>query len=287
MSIGMKARVRVATGAWLGQLLQDVRIGVRMLGRSPGFTAVAIATMALGIGANTAIFSVVDGVLLRAAPFKDLDRLAMVWETDRHSGTTREPASVPDFLDFRSRSMRFETLAALAGGEVNLAPAGGDPVRLAAMSVTRELLPMVGIALLGRTFDAAEGARGGPDVALISESLWERAFGRDPAAVGRTLRLNELPFTVIGVLPDAADFGALQILEAAAYSRGFADRDARVRVDVWVALKPNTDSYPRDTHPIFVLGRLAPGATLVAWQKPPPSPRTSSAPSRRRSRRLS
>ena len=71
-----------------------------MLGRSPGFTAVAVVTMALGIGANTAIFSVVDGVLLRAAPFKDLDRLAMVWETDRHSGTTREPASVPDFLDY-------------------------------------------------------------------------------------------------------------------------------------------------------------------------------------------
>jgi predicted permease len=268
MSIGMKTKARLTTGAWLEQVLQDVRIGVRMLGRSPGFTAVAVVTMALGIGANTAIFSVVDGVLLRAAPFKDLDRLALVWETDRHSGTTREPTSVPDFLDFRARSTRFEMLAALAGGEVNLAPAGGEPVRLAAMSITQELLPMVGIApVVGRTFSAAEGARGGPDVALISESLWERAFGRDPAAVGRTLRLNELPFTVIGVLPDAADFGALQILEAAAYSRGFADRDARARVDVWVALKPDPESSPRDTHPIFVLGRLAPGATLVAAQQ--------------------
>jgi putative ABC transport system permease protein len=269
MSIGMKARVRgVTTGAGLDQLLQDVRIGGRMLWRSPGFTAVAVVTMALGIGANTAVFSVVDGVLLRPAPFRDIDRLAMVWETDRNSGTTREPASIPDYLDFGARSTRFEALAALAGGEANLAPEGGDPVRLAAMSVTREFLPMVGmVPVLGRTFNEAEGARGGPDVALISESLWEREFGRDPAAIGRMLRLNELPFTVIGVLPDAADFGALQILEAAAYSRGFADRDARARVDVWVALKPNPESYPRDTHPIFVVGRLAPGVTLAAAQQ--------------------
>jgi putative ABC transport system permease protein len=255
-------------GQWLDQLLQDVRIGARMLRRAPGFTAVAVVTMALGIGANTAIFSVVDGVLLRPAPFRDIDRLAVVWETDRNSGTTREPASVPDFLDFRARSTRFEALAALAGAEVNLAPDGGDPVRLAAMSVTPEFLPMVGIApVAGRGFTAGEGMRGAPDVAMISESLWSRAFERDPAAVGHTLRLDEKAYTVVGVLPDAADFGALQILEAAAYSRGFADRDARTHVDVWVAMKPDPESYPRDTHPIFMLGRLASGASAAAAQQ--------------------
>ena len=262
-------RVREARiGAGVGQVLQDVRIAVRMLRRSPSFTAVVVVTLALGIGANTAIFSVVDGVLLRPAPFRDLDRLAVVWETDRNSGTTREPASVPDYLDFKGRTTRFEALAALAAGEVNLTLAAGDPVRLAAMSITAEFFPMVGIApVRGRTFNAREGERGGPDVALISESLWTRAFERDPAAVGRTLRLDERPHTIIGILPDAADFGALQMLEAATYSRGFADRDARARVDVWVPLRPDPESSPRDTHPIFMLGRLARDATLVAARR--------------------
>ena len=262
----VKEQVRDArTGVWLEQLLQDVRIAVRMLARSPGFTAVAVATMALGIGANTAIFSVVDGVLLRAAPFRDLDRLAMVWETDRNSGTTREPASVPDYLDFTARASRFEAIAGLAADEVNLSPEGSDPVRLAAMGVTGNFFPMVGLApVIGRTFNPGEEKLGGPDVALISESLWQRTFGRDPSAVGRTLRLNEKPHTVLGVLPDAADFGALQILGAAAYARGFADRDAHARVDVWLPLRPDPESYPRDTHGVFMLGRLAPGATLSA-----------------------
>ena len=143
---------------------------------------------------------------------------------------------------------------------------------------------MVGIAPSpDATSRRAKSMRGAPDVALISESLWERAFGRDPAAVGRTLRLNELPFTVIGVLPDAADFGALQILEAAAYSRGFADRDARSHVDVWVAIETGpgivpprhapdlraSDDWPRDRP------RRPPS------RRPRPSPRTSSAPTRR------
>jgi predicted permease len=264
----VKEQVRDArTGAWFDQVLQDVRIGLRMLRRAPSFVAVAVVTLALGIGANTAIFSVVYGVLLRPAPFADLDRLVMVWETDRHSSTTREPASVPDYLDFRARATRFEKLAALAAGEMNLTPAAGDPVRLVAMSVTHELLPMVGITpIVGRTFTEREDARRGPNVALISESLWERSLGRDPAVVGETLRLDEKPYSVVGVVPDEADFGLLQVLSAAAYSRGFADRSERTRVDVWTPLQPDPESLPRDTHPIFVLGRLAPGATLISAQ---------------------
>ncbi len=262
----VKERVRdVRTGVWLEQALRDVRISLRMLRRTPGFTAVVVATLALSIGANTAIFSVVNGVLLRRAPFADVDRLVMVWETDRNSGTTREPASVPDFLDFRTRSRRVERLAAVAGGEVNLTPLSGDPVRLAAMNVTHDLLPMVGVApVAGRTFTAAEDARGGPAVAMISESLWEGVFNRDPRAVGGTIRLDDTTHTIVGVLPDGADFGMRQILSAAAYSRGFADRGERARVDVWLPLQADPGASPRDTHPIFMIGRLAPGASLVA-----------------------
>jgi putative ABC transport system permease protein len=221
-----------------------------------------VLTLALGIGANAAVFSVVDGVLLRPVPMEHADRLMMVWETDRNSGTTREPASVPDFLDFRERSSRFEKLAALEGLEVNLTPTEGEPTRLAALAVSHEFLPMTGIRpLLGRWITPADDQPGAPAVALIGEDLWERLFARDPEVVGRTLRLDDAQVTVIGVLPDGADLGSLQLLSAADYSRAFADRGRRVEVEVWVPLRPDPESTPRSTHPIFVLGRLAPGAT--------------------------
>ncbi|HSK75441.1 MAG TPA: ABC transporter permease [Thermoanaerobaculia bacterium] len=248
---------------FLEELAQDVRYGVRTLGRNPGFTAVAVLTLALGIGANTAIFSVVDGVLLRPVPFDRVERLMVVWETDRDSGTTHEPASVPDFLDFRERSQRFEKLAALQGLEMNLTPTDGEPVRLAALAVTHEFLPLTGLRpLLGRGFTEAEDRPGAPEVAVIGEDLWERLFARDPGVIGRTLRFDDVPYTVVGVLPDGADFGTLQILSAADYSRSFADRGRGVEVEVWVPLRPDPEALPRSTHPIFVLGRLAPGATL-------------------------
>lgn len=250
------------------ELAQDVRYGLRTLARNPGFTAVAVLTLALGIGANTAIFSVVDGVLLRPVPFDRADRLMLVWETDRNSGTQREPASVPDFLDFAERSTRFEQLAALQGVEVNVTPADGEPVRLAALAVSHEFLSLTGLRpLLGRGFTEAEDRPGAPQVAVIGEDLWERLFARDPGVIGRTLRFDDVPYTVVGVLPDGADFGTLQILSAADYSRSFADRGHGVEVEVWVPLRPDPESLPRSTHPIFLLGRLAPGATREEAQR--------------------
>ena len=247
---------------------QDLRLAVRALARNPGFACVAVLTLALGIGANTAIFSVVDGVLLRRAPVDDLDRLVMVWETDRNSRTIREPASVPDYLDFVARSRTVGPLAAVMSDEVNLTPPAGEPVWLAALRITHGLLPMLGISpVVGRAFTADEDRARGPAVVLISESLWERSFGRDPGVLGRTLQLDEQPYLIAGVAPDVADFGVLQILSAAAYSRGFADRGDRGRVDVWLPLQPDPESLPRQTHPIFVLGRLADGVNAGAAQQ--------------------
>jgi putative ABC transport system permease protein len=250
-------------------LLHDIRYAVRQLTRSPSFTLAAVLTLGLGIGATTAIFSVVDGVLLRPSPFVAADRLAMVWETDRKSGTSHEPASVPDFQDFQRRSGRFARLAAFAADEVNLTPTHGEPARLAALSVSHGFLPMLGVQpLMGRTFTAAEDAPGsGARVVLISEDLWQRQFGRDPHVVGQTLRLNDTPYTVAGVLPSSADFGTLQVLRAADYSRGFADRGGRVRVDVWAPLQADPANLPRDTHPIFLVGRLASEATFGTAQQ--------------------
>ena len=250
-------------GALVDQLGQDLRHGARALLRTPGFTLVAIATLALGIGANTAIFSVVDGVLLRPAPVEDLDGLVMVWETDRNSGTTREPASLPDFLDFRAQSRSFTSLAAVMAGEVNLATAAGEPRRVGGLQVAGELLPMLGVRpIVGRGLGAGDARPGGPRVAVISEGLWREAFGRSPDVVGKTLRLDEVTYEVAGVIGDDSDFGVLQILSAAAYSRSFADRGGRGDVDVWTPLVADPERLPRATHPIFVLGRLLPGRSL-------------------------
>jgi predicted permease len=247
-------------------LLQDLRYAIRSLTKSPGFTAVVVLTLALGIGANTAIFSVVDGVLLRPTPFPDVARLTMVWETDRKSGTTREPASVPDYLDFQHRSQRFEQLAAFAPLEVNLTPVYAEPVRLAALSVSHEFLPLLGLRpVLGRTFTGDEDAPGSNvPVALISEELWNALFSRDREVLGKTIRIDDTPRTIVGVLPAGADFGTLQVLRSAAYERGFAERGGSLRVDVWVPLAANPASLPRSTHPIFVVGRIAQGTTLAA-----------------------
>ena len=248
-------------------MLQDFRYALRSLRKAPGFASAAVLTLALGIGANTAIFSVVDGVLLRPAPFEDMDRLMMVWETDRKSGTTREPASVPDYLDFRQRTTRFAELAAFAGFEVNLTPEDGDPARLATLAVTHEFFRVTGLApVAGRGFTEEEDRAGGPAAVVIGEDLWEQLFSRDPAIVGRTLRLNDVPRTIVGVLPRGSDFAVLQVFQAAAYARGFADRGGRLQVDVWVPLGAQP-APPRETHPIFVLGRLNPSASPEAAQQ--------------------
>jgi putative ABC transport system permease protein len=248
-------------------LIAEFRQAVRSLARTPSFTLAVILTLGLGIGANTAIFSVVDGVLLRPAPFENMDRLTMVWETDRKSGTLREPASFPDYFDFQERTRRFERLASFSPITTTITPDGGDPVRVAGLWVSHEFLPMVGIRpLVGTTFTAEQDRRGGPAVALISEALWTERFDRDPKAVGSSIRLGEGTSTIIGVLPASADFGTLQILGLAAYRRGFADRGGLSRVDVWTPLQADREA-DRGNHRNFVMGRLALGATVEQAQE--------------------
>ena len=197
--------------------MQDLKYGVRVLMRSRGFAIAAVLTLSIGIGATTAIFSVVNGVLLRPVPFADIDRLAMVWETDRNTGTNREPSSLPDFIDMKDRSRQFSGFAAFASAERTVTPPEGDPTRVPILFVTHEFLPLLGIrASQGRTFTPAEDVPGGPRLALISERLWERQFQRATDVVGRTIRLNDVETTIIGVVPAEADFGTMQILRSAA-----------------------------------------------------------------------
>ncbi len=239
-----------------GDLLQDLRYAARMLVKQRGFTAAAVLTLALGTGANTAIFSVVDTVLLRAAPLPDIDRLAIVWQTDRHTGTTREPASLPDYLDYEQRSVQAERIAAFQATEVNYSPDQGDPVRLQALAVTHEFFPLIGAEpAAGRGFSATDTSRSGDAVVVISDSLWTRALARDPSVLGRTLLLNDRRYTVVGVMPPGADFGVFQILTAADYARSFADRSARAAVDLWLPFTATPQMLPRATHPIFIVAR--------------------------------
>ena len=249
-------------------MLQDLRYALRLLMRSPGFAFTAIVTLALGIGVTSAIFSVVDGVLFRPIPFPNADRLVMVWETDRDTGTSHEPGAWPDFVDFQQRAARVDTFAGVIAGEATLTLDRGEPVRLAGLIVTREFLPLMGVTpVLGRTFTADDERLGEPAVVVISEALWERTFQRDPSVLGRTIRLDERPHSVVGVVAAGADFGVTQVLRQADYSRGFVDRDARSAVDVWVPLQADPKRLVRDTHPLLMIGRLAPGATIAAAQE--------------------
>lgn len=247
--------------------VQDLRYGARVLMRSRGFATAAVLTLAIGIGATTAIFSVVNAVLLRPVPFNEIDRLAMVWETDRNTGTIREPASLPDIIDLKERSRQVASFAAFAPAERTITPIDGEPIRVPILFGSHELLPLLGVhPSQGRWFTDAEDSPGGPNLALISDRLWESQFQRAPDVVGRTIRLNDVETTIIGVVPTAADFGTMQILRAAAYGRGFADRDLRSRVDIWLPLRGDPQVLVRDTHPLFMLGRLAPGATVASAQ---------------------
>jgi putative ABC transport system permease protein len=257
----------VARPRLLAGVGQDVRYAARVLWRSPGFALPAILTLAIGLGAVTAIFSVIDAVLLKPVPFPHADRLVAVWETDRDSGTHREPASLPDLLDFERRARRIEQFGGAIADELTVTPIRGEPMRLAALAVTPGLLELLGIhPSAGRLFSDREHRTATDDVVLITDRLWTRLFNRDRRIIGRTIRLDDRPRTVVGVLPDTADLGILQWLLAADYSRGFADRDARSRVDAWVPLSLDPKALPRSTHPVLVLGRVAAGVSIDAAQ---------------------
>jgi len=227
----------------------DLRHAGRLLRASPGFTIVVVLTLGIAIGANSAIFSVVDGVLLRPLPYPEADRLLLVWEGDRFSGTTRENASVPDYYDLRAQSHSFADVAAFEEQPLTLTGEGSEPTRLIAGTVSRNLLGILGVSpRLGRGFTAAEDAPGGARVAMLGEQLWRTRFGGDRAVLGRVIQLNDEPYTIVGVLPAVVSFPS-------------------EHTDLWVPLQQGPTSMPRYNHVVKVLGRLRPDATLAAAQQ--------------------
>ena len=239
---------RLRRRQWRDELRQDVRYGWRQLTSSPSFTATAILTLAIGIGATAAIFSVVNGVLLRPLAWAEPERLVMVWENDRVSGTVREAASVPDFHDFRERNRVFERMAMFVTLEQNLTERGEEPARVKVAAVSADLSALLGISpLIGRAFEPEEDVPGGARVALLAASFWRSRFGEDRAVLGRAVMLDDSLYTIVGVLPSDAEFP-----------------DAAT--DLWIPAQLGPTSLPRVTHPVSVLARLRPGIQLTAAQ---------------------
>ncbi len=234
----------------MSALAQDLRHGLRLIQKAPGFAAAAVVLMALGIGANTAIFTVVDAVLLRPLPFPAPERLVRLWHVPpakSFPGMSTFSVSPANYLDWRSQARSFSGMAAYGPRELTLT--GGDrPEALTAGLVTSDFFSVVGVQpLLGRTFTRDEDGPGGGHVVVLSNSFWRRRFAADPRIVGRTLALDGERSTIVGVMPATLDFPAW----------GATD------VPLWAPLAwSEKERAVRGIHDYNVVARLAPGATL-------------------------
>jgi putative ABC transport system permease protein len=239
-----KGRERIAM--W-DALKQDLRYALRTLRRNPAFTAIAVLTLSLGIGANSAIFSVVNGVLLQPLPYREPERLVRLFTAFHGSGVERYAMSQPEFMDYRGLAHVFENTAAFSGASLTLTGAD-DPQRLRGVAATRDLLPVLGIVPeRGRNFEGDEGRRGREPVVILSHDFWQTRFGGDPTVLGRVLTINSISRRVIGILPAGATF---------------------LRADALIPHYINPDSLTgRATNYLSGVARLRPGVSVEAAQR--------------------
>jgi putative ABC transport system permease protein len=182
-------------------MLKDIRFALRQLLKQPGFTAIAVVTVALAIGATTAVLSLVNGLLVRPLPYRDPQRLVLLLQHFKSQNLERIPVSPPEFVDYETRTHSFEKLGAFGYTSFNLA--GEDrPERIAGATVTAGVFPLLGVSpVKGRFFQPEECALGRDDVVIISARLWQRRFNSDPRIIGKKLFLDGKSFTVVGVMP--------------------------------------------------------------------------------------
>src|SRR5262245_63503998 len=222
----------------------EVRDGARMFLKQPCFTLIAMLTLALGVGANTAIFSVIDAVLLRPLPYAESERLALY--NERSPQMDGMSISWPNYTDWRAQQRVFEEMAVFNRGDYNLTGAG-EPERVQAGQVTASLFTTLRVrAALGRVFTADEDKPGGPPVVVLSYGLWQRRFAGDPQIVGKTLNFNDRAYTVIGVMPQGFRFPS--------------------RVEMWVPVGQLSDQpswRQRGNHPgLYGVARIKYGVTI-------------------------
>ena len=240
-------------GFWLETLWADLRYALRMLRKNPGFTAVAILTLALGIGANTAIFSVLDGVILKPLPYSHPDRLALIWSELKLAGQSRVPSSGPDLADLKSRSRLLESVGGIWVSSAALMGTG-EPEQLKVGFVTDNFLSILGVPLAhGRMFTPEDNLKNAATTVILTDGLWRRRFGADPQILGKTVRLDGQDVqgvTVIGILPP--EF------------RLILPEDAAVPPDVqaFIPFRSDLSEEARDLGYLRSIGRLHPGATF-------------------------
>ncbi|HLN59322.1 MAG TPA: ABC transporter permease, partial [Thermoanaerobaculia bacterium] len=229
-------------------LVQDAKYALRTLGKSPGFTVLAVVTLALGIGFNTAVFSVVDAAVFRPLAYSRPGELVRIWDSNPGRGFDRFSASPPNFVDWRAQNTTLAGMAAFTGDDATLT-AEGEPLRLRGYAVSPALFPVLGVSpLYGRAFDAEDESPGREPVVLLSWQFWQRRFGGDTGVVGRTISLDGKSRTIRGVMP-----------------RGFRfpSRDA----DIWTPLVLDTKTLEnRGAHWLGVVARRRPGVSPAAAQ---------------------
>ncbi len=233
--------------------MNDLHFALRQIRKSPGFTFVAVLTLALGIGANTAIFSVVDAVLLRPLAFKDPSRLVAIWETNEQSGAAtnlRNEVAKGNFYDWRAQNQVFEQIDAITYANFNLIGVS-QPERIQGALVSSNFFQTLGVQpALGRVFAAEEEKADAPRVAIISYGLWQRRFGGDTALIGSTRTFNGEPITIVGVMPP-----------------GFAVQfPPSLQMDMWSPLRHDSEDNDRIAHYLYVIGRLKDGVSLEQAQ---------------------
>ncbi len=239
-----KEQCREARGTtFLQSLTKDLQLALRMLRKSPGFATLVLLTLALGIGANAAIFSVVDAILLRPLPYPEPTRLVHLWESHPSRGVFRNTVNPLNFLDWRDNSKSFQAIAAILASMSNL-NAQGQPIAVPGLRVTPDFFSILGVPpVLGRTFTTDDGIAGQDHVAIISYDLWQSQFGGSSAAVGKNMEVDGLPYTIVGVMPCGFSF-------------------PKTKAEVWTPLSlARTDDW-KDGRYLTVVARLKPGVTL-------------------------
>ncbi len=234
---------------------QDLRYGGRVLLKKPGFTAVAVLTLALGIGANTAVFSVVNSVLVRPLPYKDPDHLALVRESLPKLGWNELACSAAEALDYQEGNQVFSEIASFTDLSLNLTGQGG-PLRVQAARVSASLFPLLGVEpVRGRVFSQSEDQVGNNSIAILSYGLWQSHFGADPEVIGKVVRLDDMPFSIVGVMPPRFEFP---------YNGGTFARTP----ELWVplALTDQEKKIRASDLQYGVIGRLKPGVSIAEAQ---------------------
>jgi len=228
---------------------QDLRYGWRMLRRSPGFTAVAVLTLAVGIGANAAIFSIINTVLLRPLPFQDSDRIVLVWDTDPNRKIARGTASAAEFLDWRDQNHVFEELSAWRTWFYNLT-GNGEPEQVWGVHTSGNFFRLLKVTpALGRDFLPDEEQPGHEQAAMISYGLWQRRYAGDREIIGKSILVDDKPYTVVGVLP-----------------RGFSLFGTSRQLDLWMPFAFERTQLDRENHSVIVFGRLRKGVDVPQAQ---------------------